>query len=71
MAIMHLLLQRMKYRKLAEMQWQIILFIDLANYYENRSGTDLSDPGLFLICYTFSAALLIFLHCEGKVDKVE
>lgn len=48
-----------------------ILFIDLANYYENRSGTDLPDPGLFLICYTFSAALLIFLHCEGKVDKVE
>ena len=48
-----------------------ILFIDLANYYENRSGTDLPDPGLFLTCYTFSAALLIFLHCEGKVDKVE
>lgn len=43
----------------------------LANYYENRSGTDLPDPGLFLTCYTFSAALLIFLHCEGKVDKVE
>lgn len=27
MAIMHLLLQRMKYRKLAEMQWQIIPII--------------------------------------------
>lgn len=51
------------------------IFLTLSNkllrQYENRSGTDLPDPGLFLTCYTFSAALLIFLHCEGKVDKVE
>ena len=60
-----------EYPEILQLSRQMDSFNFRSGYYENRSGTDLPDPGLFLTCYTFSAALLIFLHCEGKVDKVE